>query len=275
MEIRGAGSYTRVCASNRPVARGARYSKRQEANTISDWYYKQGEAVLGPISREELAEIAEAGAIESGTPVKRGEDGPWEYYELLTSPDPGGETGPPPLPTEAPCARCARTVPRSDLVTFRGVAMCPACKRDYFQHLVQGTLEKPIPLLYIKRALAKAIDVNLGFSFLLMNSMIIDLASLPEPYQILVFTGSLAGYGAYTALTTGFCGGTLGKLVFRVRVVSEEGAPIGFGQAMVRTLAAMISVMCLGLGYALALTDPARRTLHDRIAQTRVVPEGT
>ena len=66
-------------------------------------------------------------------------------------------------------------------------------------------------------------------------------------------------------------GPTLGCSAAHIRVVSESGAQPSYRQAAVRFLVSAISAAVLFLGYAAALADPRRRTLHDRAAGTVVV----
>ena len=66
-------------------------------------------------------------------------------------------------------------------------------------------------------------------------------------------------------------GPTLGCSAAHIRVVSESGAQPSYRQAVVRFLVSAISAAVLLLGYAAALADPRRRTLHDRAAGTVVV----
>jgi uncharacterized RDD family membrane protein YckC len=65
-------------------------------------------------------------------------------------------------------------------------------------------------------------------------------------------------------------GQTVGKMVFRVRVVSRDGGPLSFGQSALRHLGSWLSAVILGLGYLLAGFRADKRALHDLIAGTRV-----
>jgi uncharacterized RDD family membrane protein YckC len=59
--------------------------------------------------------------------------------------------------------------------------------------------------------------------------------------------------------------------VLGIRVVRMDGTPIGWRQAVVRTLALPLSFLVLGLGFLGILTNRDRYALHDRIARTAVV----
>ena len=65
-------------------------------------------------------------------------------------------------------------------------------------------------------------------------------------------------------------GQTLGKMVFRIRVVMLNGAPLPFGLSLLRHLGSWISAAILGIGYLIAAFRADKRALHDLIAGTRV-----
>ncbi len=66
-------------------------------------------------------------------------------------------------------------------------------------------------------------------------------------------------------------GQTLGMRAWRLRVVGPDGDPIGLRQALLRCLAALLSLMALGVGYLWVLFDRDRATWHDRLSNTWLV----
>jgi uncharacterized RDD family membrane protein YckC len=67
-------------------------------------------------------------------------------------------------------------------------------------------------------------------------------------------------------------GRTIGKRATGLAVVVfETGEPPRFTGSLVRTGAQLITIVTLGSGYAIAILDDWRRTLHDRVAGTIVV----
>jgi uncharacterized RDD family membrane protein YckC len=67
-------------------------------------------------------------------------------------------------------------------------------------------------------------------------------------------------------------GGSPGKMVMKLRVVGLNGQPIDKRQRMLRALFSVVSMHVAFLGYLWALWEPRRRTWHDLIAGTRVIP---
>jgi uncharacterized RDD family membrane protein YckC len=77
----------------------------------------------------------------------------------------------------------------------------------------------------------------------------------------------------YFAFFTAYGGRTPGKMLLGLTVVAADGAPVGPGRALFRTLCYLASVFTWGLGFLVA-AGPAKRALHDRLAGTRVVWRG-
>ena len=65
-------------------------------------------------------------------------------------------------------------------------------------------------------------------------------------------------------------GQTLGKMLFRIRVVMVDGSPLSFGRSVLRHLGSWLSAAILGIGYLFVAFRADKRGLHDLIAGTRV-----
>jgi len=65
-------------------------------------------------------------------------------------------------------------------------------------------------------------------------------------------------------------GQTLGKMALQIRVVSMDGGPLSFGQAVGRYFATFLSALILGIGFIMAGVRSDKRALHDLLAGTRV-----
>ena len=68
-------------------------------------------------------------------------------------------------------------------------------------------------------------------------------------------------------------GQTLGKKVMKIRVVTENGEPVGYKEAIVRYLSYILSGLALGLGFLWVIWDEKKQGWHDKIAGTLVVKE--
>lgn len=150
---------------------------------MSDWYYQAMGGVQGPVSFEELRQLADRGEINERTLARQGADGPWraaaEVHGLFVEPS-GAETllsdevgeevdaaryesdraesvgehehrvRRSPL-TLRPCSDCGKMVSRH-------ARSCPECGRPYRENTYQipYTGEHPIPVWVIFSLLAVA-----------------------------------------------------------------------------------------------------------------------
>ena len=84
-------------------------------------------------------------------------------------------------------------------------------------------------------------------------------------------------YAGYFVLFTAAGGQTIGKMMAGIRVVAGADMATGahrvsFNTAVVRAVVLLGSVLPLGAGFLPVFFSPDRRALHDRIAETRVIP---
>lgn len=78
------------------------------------------------------------------------------------------------------------------------------------------------------------------------------------------------GEAAYGIIFHWLWGQTLGKMALQIRVVSMDGGPLSFGQAVGRYFAVRLSVLILGIGFIMAGVRADKRALHDLLVGTRV-----
>lgn len=76
---------------------------------------------------------------------------------------------------------------------------------------------------------------------------------------------------AYFAGMWAWKGTTVGGIVFKLHVVRQDGRPLTFPAALVRGLAAGLSVMVFLLGFLWIVWDDNKQGWHDKIAGTIVV----
>jgi uncharacterized RDD family membrane protein YckC len=95
-----------------------------------------------------------------------------------------------------------------------------------------------------------------------------NLIELATPYFLVLFA---VCFGYFT-LFHFLIGQTPGKMLFRIRVVGEEGGGLMFSQAFLRSVGGLLSLLPAGLGYLRIAFDGERRGSNDRLANSRVVP---
>jgi uncharacterized RDD family membrane protein YckC len=110
-----------------------------------------------------------------------------------------------------------------------------------------------------------------------MGSMLLSL--LPGRTREGQTLSILIGYGllqallvcAYFVVFTGINGQTPGKKLLGIQVRKAGGQPMDLTSAAFRVFPGYaLSAVTLGLGFWLALVDPHRQALHDKVAKTRV-----
>ena len=59
--------------------------------------------------------------------------------------------------------------------------------------------------------------------------------------------------------------------VWRIRIQNADGSSIRWLQALLRFMVAIISMLCLGLGYVWILFDNAKMSWQDRVSDSYVM----
>ena len=83
---------------------------------------------------------------------------------------------------------------------------------------------------------------------------------------------AVAFHVAYHTVLVGGCGQTVGKMLLGVVVVRRDGAPAGYGRALLRCVGGGgLCILTLGLGRLTVLFTRERRGLSDLVAGTRPI----
>jgi uncharacterized RDD family membrane protein YckC len=256
------------------------------------WYYATGSERVGPLDEAAFRAAVAAGVVTDQTLVWREGMADWQPWgsipgHMSAAAAPQMAAAPTPQVAGASpagqgvCVECGEVYPLSDMVTYQGRNICPVCKPVFFQRLQErGGL--PGQLRYAGfwiRWVAKFVDgvitsmANAAVGMLLGFSMLgpqdpNDIASAAVALSWILSIGITA---AYTIFFHGRFGATPGKMAVGVKVVQADGSPITYGRATGRFFAEWLSSLIFGIGYIMAAFDDQKRTLHDRICDTRVV----
>jgi uncharacterized RDD family membrane protein YckC len=187
------------------------------------------------------------------------------------------------------CSRCGDEFCSSCVVELQGENYCVDCKREQVRDISSGADATVLDYAGVwKRFVAIFLDGLLtGFATNVINTVLFpgstvfsptpapgpDSTNLPE---VLVTMGlammiSMAIPFLYEGFMLQARGQSLGKMALGVKVVTPEGNDISAGQAWLRTFMKSLLAMPLGLTYWVALFNDEKRTLHDMIANTRVI----
>lgn len=199
----------------------------------------------------------------------------------------GATTLPPPLApagedrSSGSCAVCKGRFAQSQMVRFGDKLVCASCKPTYVQMLAMGmgnTGDLRYAGFWIRFG-AKFIDGIIlwvvNFAATMATTFLIAANSSPQMGVVAAIMNVFIQVGFGIAYNIYFLSGkhqaTPGKMACGLKVVTAEGDKISAGRAVGRYFAEMLSGMIMMIGYIMAAFDDEKRTLHDRICNTRVV----
>lgn len=112
------------------------------------------------------------------------------------------------------------------------------------------------------------------FAAALIDGLILAIPNLLLEYSLGIpgTLLSLVMVWLYAAIQeSGEAQATIGKKVMGIKVQSENGDRLSFGQATGRHFAKWISCIILLIGYFMMLWDERKQTLHDKIASALII----
>ena len=135
---------------------------------------------------------------------------------------------------------------------------------------------------FFRRLAAGLLDTVLGLVLFVLAAMWLVLGiwavrGLPRdtPTLLLLYAGVLGlGVGLhliYHVVLLGGCGQTVGRMALGIAVVRRDGAPPGYGRALLRSLGNLVTALTLGLAALVALFNREGRDLADLLSGTRVI----
>ena len=133
-----------------------------------------------------------------------------------------------------------------------------------------------------RRLAAGLLDTVLGLVLWSLSAMwlvlgVWALRGLPrEVPTLLLFYAGVLGLGVglhliYHVVLLGGCGQTVGRMALGIAVVRRDGAPPGYGRALLRSLGNLVTALTLGLAALVALFNREGRDLADLLSGTRVI----
>jgi len=177
------------------------------------------------------------------------------------------------------CTRCGVGYCADCLVPVRGRLHCANCKDEQLRDVMAGRGPALAIATAGRRFMAQLVDVLIIMSPLVVLGVIavFTVRGGPNPDAFNPFSWLsllwLFGVVAYEALFLSRNGQTPGKMAFKLRVVRPDGSKISAGQAWGRafTRSLLGFTRILGIVDSLMVFSSEGRTLHDRMARTRVV----
>jgi len=247
-------------------------------------YYADGEQQLGPIGKAELQALIKAKKVNARTLVWQSGMQTWQELGIFVR-NRSGRSNParsPMVPVKkAVCSECGGAFAEDEMIRFKESWVCAGCKPVFIQKIKEG-LSVAGAMNYAGfwiRFAALAID---GFIlwiisfFLFIPIGFLTPKSKDDPFVFLSFMPLIillqyAIPAVYDTWFVGKYGATPGKMACSLKVVVEDGSRVSYLRALGRHFGKWISSMILAIGFIMAAFDDQKRTLHDRICETRVV----
>jgi uncharacterized RDD family membrane protein YckC len=264
------------------------------------WYYAENKKPVGPIGEKEFQDLIENGTIKQDTLVWRSGMKEWKPLSevSLVQVDDSGNKAEIETPTETKsveeieteyesveklteCSQCGQEFDRQEMILYQDQWICPSCKAMPAEEPGDTPTIETGGLQYAAfwpRAGAKIIDIFILWTIGILVSSFLGLFISPtyDPEVSMTFP-LLANFFqliiavSYTTYFLGKYSATPGKMACHLKVVTPDGGKVGYSQACYRYFAEIISSLIFCIGYLMAIFDIEKRTLHDRIAGTRVV----
>jgi uncharacterized RDD family membrane protein YckC len=263
------------------------------------WYFVNAGQQAGPISDIQLDEYILGGKIFPDTLIWREGMESWqpcrEVKTALALKAPPAPVPPPMGPSggettiEIVCGECGGLHPRDNAIKHGELWICANCKPVHIQKIKEGVATgAAVEAMDYggigARAVAKLLDgLIIGIpGVLLIIGVIVGTIPLigrnkgPSELGALLMIGGIAVIAFAMVFFQIWClpkyGGTPGKRIMGLRVVTSDGGRISWGRAIGRVAGEWVNGMIpFWIGYIIAAFDPERRTVHDHIAGTRVI----
>lgn len=173
------------------------------------------------------------------------------------------------------CSRCGKPFCPDCVVQLKGMFYCAGCKTEQVKDIASGADSTEIELASIGRRFG-AMFVD-GFLLNIVTA-IVQAGILgtvnrvgPDPsVMIVAIVVPLCMIFSYIGFMLQLKGQTLGKMAFKVKVVTPEGGDISAGQAWGRAFVQVVLGSVL-IDYIPALVTKQKTCIHDLVAKTRVV----
>lgn len=255
------------------------------------WYYVVSGQRQGPIDPSEFEQLVRDGMINGDTLVWHEGLTAWQPYASVAPTAAGLGTGAAGAPEETEvCAVSGKRYPKREMIQFQGKWVSGEHRDAFFQRMREGVTQ-PGNFSYGnfgRRLVAKILDgiilgvtgavVNMGLAAVLYGSANylrpdttqIEMTTLVLFQGISMLANTAIGL-AYVVFFLRRFNATPGKMALSLQVVRPDGSKLSVGRIIGRYFAELLSGMILLIGYIMAAFDEERRTLHDRICDTRVI----
>lgn len=245
------------------------------------WHYSNNDEKAGPVELSELSNLISAGVITDTTLLWQEGMPDWKPYRDVKQ-----SNGLLQDPNYAFCAESGKLLPKDEMARFGDNYVSAEYKDAYLQKIQEGVSEvgthnyASIGMRFVAKfvdgILLGVVNMVIMFIFGMAMGLLggIDETSASNSFAILsIIVSYLAMFGIgvmYNVIFLPKSGATPGKMLCKIKVVEPDGSYISKGKAAGRYFAELISSFTFLIGYIIAFFDDEKRTLHDRICDTRV-----
>jgi uncharacterized RDD family membrane protein YckC len=247
-------------------------------------YYAVGNRQVGPIGKAELENLIKSKKINSQTLVWQAGMHEWEelgHFVRSKTRDGSRSVQPAPPVRQSVCSECGQAFPEDDMIRFQDAWVCATCKPVFVQKIkegvsVAGAMEYAGFWIRFGAIFIDGILMWIANMIIIIPLGFMGFASFEQPAimvttQLIITLFQFAVPAVYDTWFVGKYGATPGKMACKIKVVTADGDQISYARAFGRHFAKWISGFTLAIGYVMAAFDDQKRTLHDRICDTRVV----
>jgi len=257
------------------------------------WYYANEGKRVGPIDEAEFQALVETGIIISDTLVWNETLPRWlRYAEVVQEGTPQSTSSKILFQDTAShtagqvatrCFECGKSFNPDDMIRYKDTWVCASCKPIFVQKLKEGLKIPGTAMDYAGfwiRFLAKLIDGIIQGGIVFISGAIFGFVLIPAVGSesglaiLLSLLMNVVNIGLGVAYTTFFLGkyaATPGKMACGLKVVTSDGGKVSYARALGRHFAEILSGLIFAIGYIMAAFDEEKRSLHDRICDTRVI----
>lgn len=224
-----------------------------------EWYYALNNEQKGPVSREELADKFRSGVLDKDTLLFRAGMSDWQRAETVW--------------TELGLDSLQSGFVRQDGET---AAVAATSHGHASRKFVYGGF-----WIRLVGSFIDGIIINIGsfvLGFIIGLGLIAVQIDPVDPDEMMIVNiiiqlVSFAGSLAYMVFFMGRYGATPGMMALGLKIIVAGGGKVSYARAAGRYFASILSGIILGIGYLMIAFDDKKRSLHDRICDTRIIKE--
>jgi uncharacterized RDD family membrane protein YckC len=253
-------------------------------------YYADEGRQVGPIGKNELQSLIKARKINSQTLVWQPGMEKWEELGLFVRRRTrSGSQSIQPAPAvtstrQSVCSECGRAFAEDDMIRFAEAWVCATCKPILVQKIKEGVTIAGVMgyagfWIRLGAWFIDSIILGIANTIVILPLSFMGIFSFDQPaaFAIIQLFSTILNLLIPAAFDIWFVGkyaATPGKMACKLKVVTADGGRVSFARATGRHFAKYISGLVLGIGFIMAGFDEQKRSLHDRICDTRVIKAG-